>query len=110
MSPSLWCHRQKIWRVSGCERYNHSKLSDAKTFQSLCFEKVVSNWHLVISFRFSVNIPDVPIALGAKHPLNIAEEEPILWSGSVAENLDPSGIASEETLMQALRKAHPWIS
>lgn len=67
---------------------------------------VVSNWLLVISFRFLVDIPDIPMALGAKDRLNIAGEEPILWSGSVAENLDPSGTASEETLMQALRKAH----
>ena len=32
-------------------------------------------------------------------------QEPILWSGSVAENLDPGGDIAEEKLREALQKA-----
>lgn len=63
---------------------------------------LLANWIMTISFRVTFQTFPLPWVQDAFK----AGEEPILWSGSVAENLDPSGTASEETLMQALRKAH----
>jgi len=52
-----------------------------------------------------VNVGEIDLKK-LRESISLVPQEPILWSGSVAENLDPSGIASEETLMQALRKVH----
>ncbi|CAK8987864.1 unnamed protein product [Durusdinium trenchii] len=52
-----------------------------------------------------LNIAQVPVAR-LRAAISLVPQEPILWSGSMAENLDPSGRIGEEELVEALHKVH----